>query len=283
MSATETGKRKRKTAKALTPSAPNAPARQPESARQYTEAERAAARALSERRKGRQRLPRTKADKTETGYGLSWDGDDQTSGNIAFANVMASDDLLFSNGVMLQLARIACRQDGTLNSDDVDFCLSVVRAVEPRDPVEALLASQMAAIHNATMHMAQYMRCSDTRPQLETGCNMLNKLARTFALQTEALKKHRSSGEQTIKVQHVTVNEGGQAIVGNVNRGGGGSNENGGQPVEAGSAEGASSAHEPGPAMLGKVEALRPAMPRASGEGLARVPRSRRAGWSAQG
>jgi len=34
-----------------------------------------------------------------------------------------------------------------------------------------------------------------------------------FASQVEALKKYRSGGQQTIKVQHVTVNEGGQAIV----------------------------------------------------------------------
>jgi len=47
----------------------------------------------------------------------------------------------------------------------------------------------------------------------------MNKLARTFAAQVEALKKYRSAGEQTIKVQHATVNDGGQAIVGNVNQG----------------------------------------------------------------
>jgi hypothetical protein len=49
---------------------------------------------------------------------------------------------------------------------------------------------------------------------------MLNKLARTFATQVEALKKYRSAGEQTIKVQHVTVNDGGQAIVGQHQAGG---------------------------------------------------------------
>jgi hypothetical protein len=42
----------------------------------------------------------------------------------------------------------------------------------------------------------------------------------TFALQMETLKKYRSSGEQRITVQHVTVNDGGQAVVGNVNTGG---------------------------------------------------------------
>lgn len=32
----------------------------------------------------------------------------------------------------------------------------------------------------------------------------------------EALKRYRSGGEQKVTVQHVSVNEGGQAIVGNV-------------------------------------------------------------------
>ena len=38
-----------------------------------------------------------------------------------------------------------------------------------------------------------------------------NKLMRTFAAQTEALRKHRNKSTQTIR--HVHVNQGGQAIV----------------------------------------------------------------------
>jgi hypothetical protein len=44
----------------------------------------------------------------------------------------------------------------------------------------------------------------------------LNKLTRTFAIQVEALKNHRSKGEQRMTVQHVHVADGGRAIVGNV-------------------------------------------------------------------
>ncbi|WP_287120652.1 hypothetical protein [Mesorhizobium sp.] len=36
----------------------------------------------------------------------------------------------------------------------------------------------------------------------------------------EALKKYRTGGQQYVTVKHVTVNEGGQAIVGNVSHGG---------------------------------------------------------------
>ena len=48
-----------------------------------------------------------------------------------------------------------------------------------------------------------------------------NKLMRTFAAQIEALKRHRSAGEQNVVVKHVHVYPGGQAVVGNVNTGGG--------------------------------------------------------------
>ena len=46
--------------------------------------------------------------------------------------------------------------------------------------------------------------------------------ARTYAMQMEALKRYRTGGEQKVTVQHVSVNEGGQAIVGNVNQAAGG-------------------------------------------------------------
>jgi hypothetical protein len=42
----------------------------------------------------------------------------------------------------------------------------------------------------------------------------------------EALKRYRSGGEQTVRVERVTVNEGGQAIVRTVTHGGRGSLEN---------------------------------------------------------
>ena len=43
----------------------------------------------------------------------------------------------------------------------------------------------------------------------------------------EALKRYRSKGEQRVYVERVTVNEGGQAIVGRSRGRGGGIDENG--------------------------------------------------------
>lgn len=47
--------------------------------------------------------------------------------------------------------------------------------------------------------------------QLEAFERSMNRLARTFAAEVEALKRYRSKGEQRVIVKHVTVREGGQA------------------------------------------------------------------------
>jgi hypothetical protein len=104
----------------------------------------------------------------------------------------------------------------------MNHLLAMIASVEPRDGIEAMLATQMGVVHQATLRAARQLRASETIPQQDSNSNSLTKLARTFASQVEALKRYRSSGEQKVVVEHVTVNEGGQAIVGNVNRGGGG-------------------------------------------------------------
>jgi len=112
---------------------------------------------------------------------------------------------------------------------------------------------------------------------------MFNKLARTFAAQVEALKKHRSSGEQTIKVEHVTVSDGGQAIVGIIHPGGGGGAEIGRQPLELGPSQATSEAHASSPALLGHIEANGQAVPGPLATRLEGVSLSRGKGRRANG
>ena len=51
--------------------------------------------------------------------------------------------------------------------------------------------------------------------------NLTNKFMRTYTMQVEALARKRRKGEQSIRVEHVHVYAGGQAIVGNVSHRGG--------------------------------------------------------------
>ena len=132
----------------------------------------------------------------------------------------------FTNGLLMQLIRLSW--DGaSVNEQDFRFLLATVAGVEPKDEVEAVLAAQMAAVHNATMASARQLKMAETSQQRETSGRAFNKLARTFVAQVEALKRYRTGGEQKVTVEHVTVNDGGQAIVGNVTPGGRGASKKG--------------------------------------------------------
>lgn len=102
------------------------------------------------------------------------------------------------------------------------FYQASIHAMKPRDPFEALLVAQMSAIHAAMMSMTGRLTKAEYLEQSKFYEGALNRLARTYAAQIEALRKHRGDGTQTVR--HVHVNEGGQAVVaGTVNhiRGGG--------------------------------------------------------------
>jgi hypothetical protein len=105
-------------------------------------------------------------------------------------------------------------------NDERTFMLSVIRDLAPRDAVERMLGVQMAATHVATIRSARWLANAENIPQVQAHYTGFNKLARTFAAQVEALRKHRTGGEQRVTVQHVNVSDGGQAIVGNVTGGG---------------------------------------------------------------
>lgn len=107
-------------------------------------------------------------------------------------------------------------------NDERAFMVAVIAEMAPRDAVERMLAVQMAATHVAMVRSGRWLSATKTVEQVTAHYSGYNKLARTFTTQMEALRKHRNGGKQTVTVQHVNVEGGGQAIVGDVNHGGGG-------------------------------------------------------------
>jgi hypothetical protein len=117
-----------------------------------------------------------------------------------------------------QLAR-ASTPANQIGERELNFIVSLVKGIKPGDQIEAMLAAQMTAVHIATMRFAARLARVENLPQQDSAERAFNKLARTFAAQMEALKRYRTGGEQKVTVQHVSVSEGGQAIVGNVTQG----------------------------------------------------------------
>ena len=81
----------------------------------------------------------------------------------------------------------------------------------------------MVTAHNVAMEMARRaMLVNDqTDEVVNFNVNRMTKLMRTYTSQMEALNKYRNKGKQqiTVKHQHVNVNDGGQAVIGDVNQG----------------------------------------------------------------
>jgi hypothetical protein len=123
-----------------------------------------------------------------------------------------------ADGLIRQLAQ-AGSQGKEIDEAGLNFMLSVVKDAKPKDQLEAMLAAQMAAVHMATMTFAQRLARLENIPQQDSAWRAFNQLTRTFAMQMEALKRYRTGGEQKVTVQHVSVSQGGQAIVGNVTQG----------------------------------------------------------------
>ena len=108
------------------------------------------------------------------------------------------------------------------DTDGLRSGAAIVRSIQPRTMIEGLLAVQMVAIHLALLRHSRALAKSDTTNDIQLAQSGLNKLARTFALQAETLQRLSDGSTQTIRVERVTVNQGGQAIVGVVSRDGGG-------------------------------------------------------------
>jgi hypothetical protein len=153
---------------------------------------------------------------------LSTDHPDQDIGVALLAEAIGTTDHHFMSVFLQQIANAGSHgQD--LDEQAPNFMLSVVRSIQPRDEMEAMLAAQMAAVHMATMSFARRLAHVDNIAQQDSAERAFNKLNRTFTAQMDALKKYRDAPQQRVHVEHVHVNEGGQAIVGNVE---GGKNKN---------------------------------------------------------
>jgi len=161
------------------------------------------------------RVPRLRVAKDEGATRVFPDHPDKVVGSALLMEAVGTTNPDFVNGLLRQVVN-AGWQGPDPDEDGANFVLAVVAGIKPRDQLEAMLAAQMAAIHIATMTFAWRLAHVVNIPQQDSAERALNKLARTFAMQMETLKRYRTGGEQKVSVQHVSVNEGGQAIVGNV-------------------------------------------------------------------
>jgi hypothetical protein len=153
---------------------------------------------------------------------------------MALIDALGTTSEDFTDYATKQLSAALFRE-GVDPIESLNAGLAIVAGIQPENEVEAMLAVQMAATHDAAMSMLRIARKEATADAIEIVGGFAVKLLRTYTAQIEALAKLRRKGEQTVRVEHVHVHSGGKAIVGAVNHqpgGGGGAIGNSDQPRE---------------------------------------------------
>lgn len=135
-------------------------------------------------------------------------------------DVMGSEDISFMNVLFNELISNMWLPKGTTEENKqikIDAAMEILRQIAPQNGLEGMLAVQMASTHQAAMECLRRAAIPD---QTFEGRNMAlkhgEKLLRLYMEQLKALSKQRGQGDQKMIIEHVNIEPGGQAIVGQV-------------------------------------------------------------------
>ena len=110
--------------------------------------------------------------------------------------------------------RISCRLFAAMPGINMDNGTEAGRAIatglldiNSTDPIEGMLAAQIIAAHEASMHLRQLAWVPEQGFEAATKfLELAEKAARTVGILSERLDQHRGRSQQQIIVKHVTVN-----------------------------------------------------------------------------
>ncbi len=123
----------------------------------------------------------------------------------------------FVEASLSQLQAAAQLPCGGISEIAVNAALAMVEAAAPKDEIEGALAVQMACTHTAAMAvLARFAGGGGTERRAAALGSAAARLLKAYSTQVEALRRLRHGVNQYVRVEHVNVNDGGQAIIGNV-------------------------------------------------------------------
>jgi hypothetical protein len=120
---------------------------------------------------------------------------------------------------LLQLQAAARSPYGTVSETAINASLAMVQAAAPRDELEGALAVQMACAHMAAMAVLGKLDSGfGTERRIAALGSTAARLMKAYTMQMEVLRRMRCGGQQFVRVEHVHINDGGQAVIGNVKK-----------------------------------------------------------------
>jgi hypothetical protein len=123
----------------------------------------------------------------------------------------------FVNASLFQIQAAARSPWGGISELAINAALAMIEAAAPKDEIEGALAIQLACTHTAAMAvLAKLDVAFVTERRVAAFGSAASRLLRAYAMQVEVLRRLRHGGHQYVRVEHVYINEGGQAVIGNL-------------------------------------------------------------------
>lgn len=159
-------------------------------------------------------------DSEETSYSLSfnpnqnWNESPQEALKSALKQLTGTDDQILAEEIIGRaVTAMPLTQGKEQNTNSIYQSLA---DIEPKDTFEAKLTAQSTSLYAQGMQYLARAEKADMMCHAEFYLKYGIKLLRLHNETIETLARYRRKGEQKVVVQHVNVNDGGKAIVGNM-------------------------------------------------------------------
>jgi hypothetical protein len=141
-------------------------------------------------------------------------------------NAFGTTSSAFVQASLCQLIAAARLPGGNISEIAVNASLAFIEGAKPQGEIEGALVVQMACTHTAAMLVLGTFTGREHERNGSLKAAAASRLLRAYATQVETLRRLRNGGSQVVRVEHVHVNEGGQALIGNVRKDGSGGEGN---------------------------------------------------------
>lgn len=114
------------------------------------------------------------------------------------------------------LAQAPC--ENNIDKDElIEKSVQAISAINPKDHVQLMLASQMTSVHNFQQKMLYFAVNVNQPDAIVKFASLAAKLSNVFIQQAHLMKTLQGAGEKKVVFEHVHVHSGVQAVVGTVN------------------------------------------------------------------
>lgn len=127
----------------------------------------------------------------------------------------------FVDATLYQLQAAARLPNSGVSEIAVNAALAFIEGEKPKGETECAIVIQMALIHSATMAILGRLSGAYGDRSVSAAATAVSRLSRSFSTLVETLRRLRNGGSQVIRIERVEVKNGGQAVIGNIQKSGG--------------------------------------------------------------